>query len=162
MPDAVPQLALVALVGFILPIVPVFPVRLAMLIPVVSASVHPLLVVIAASLGSSLGTMPLYVLTREVNDLVVVQRWLAHGWVRRLLTYLNGKMFLCVLLFALLPLPDQLMSVVGGFEKYPAWKLSVGFFIGRLPYYCALAFLGARYAETIHGAARALWAVFGM
>lgn len=162
MPDAVPQLALVALVGFILPIVPVFPVRLAMLIPVVSASVHPLLVVLAASLGSSLGTLPLYALTREAGDIGTVKRWLAHGWMRKLLAFLNGKMFLSVLLFGLLPLPDQLMSVVGGLERYPAWKLSVGFFIGRLPYYCLLAFLGARYSGTINGAARALFAVFGM
>jgi membrane protein YqaA with SNARE-associated domain len=162
MPDVVPQLALVALVGFILPIVPVFPIRLVMLIPVVSASVHPLLVVFAASLGSSLGTLPLYALTREAGDIDTVKRWLAHRWIRGLLAYLNGKLFLCVLLFALLPLPDQLMSVVGGFERYPAWKLSVGFFIGRLPYYCLLAFFGARYSEAIHNAARTLFAAFGM
>jgi len=156
------QLGLVALVGFILPIVPVFPVRIAVLIPLAAASVNPLLVVLAASAGSSLGTLPLYAITREANDFAIVKRWRSHGWVRRLLRALEGRMFVCVLLFALLPLPDQLMSVISGFERYPAWKMTAGFFIGRLPYYLLLAFLGARFSETINGFSRAFVAAFGM
>jgi membrane protein YqaA with SNARE-associated domain len=162
MQETVIQLGLVALVGFILPIVPVFPVRLAFLIPLTAASVHPLLIVFAASVGSSMGTLPLYAITREAGDLATVQRWLSRRWMRRLLRALEGRMFVCILLFAFLPLPDQLMSVMGGFERYPAWKLMLGFFLGRLPYYLALAFLGARFGDTIHGLVRALYAAFGM
>ncbi len=162
MHSAVIELGLVMLVGFILPIVPIFPLRLAFLIPVVAASINPLLVVLAASVGSSLGTLPLYAVTREVSDLSTVKRWLSHGWMQKLLAALNRKMFVCVLIFALLPLPDQLMSIVSGFEDYPAWKLSLGFFIGRLPYYLLLAFLGVHFSGVIHGVAHTLFAAFGM
>ncbi len=162
MDEAVIQLGLVALVGFILPIVPVFPIRLALLIPVVAATVNPLLVVFAASVGSSVGTLPLYAVTREANDLATVKRWLSHHWMRKLVSALEGRMFACILLFALLPLPDQLMSVMSGFKGYPAWKMTLGFFIGRLPYYALLAFFGVRFSETINGVSRVLFTAFGM
>lgn len=156
------KLLVVFLVGFIIPIVPPFPVRLAFVIPVVSASVHPLAVVLVAALGSCLGTLPLYGLSVKAKDSRIVTRWLRHGWIRSFLRFLEGRMFLAVLLFALLPLPDQLMSIVGGLKRYPVKKLALGFFIGRLPYYCALAFLGSSERDAINGALRSVVTLFGM
>ncbi|MFH0828644.1 MAG: VTT domain-containing protein [Candidatus Kerfeldbacteria bacterium] len=156
------KLLFVFLVGFILPIVPPFPVRLAVVIPIVSASVNPIAVVLAAALGSSLGTLPLYGLSMKAKDTRLVKRWLRREWVRITLRFLEGKMFLTVLLFALLPLPDQLMSVIGGLQRYPARRMALGFFIGRLPYYCALAYLGSSERDIINGALKSFVALFGM
>ncbi len=154
-------LGLVFGVGFLLPIVPIFPLRLAILIPLAAAVVHPLLVVLAASIGSALGTIPLYAVTSGVRTTPTVQRWLARPWFRRMLTALEGRMFLTTLLFALLPLPDQLMSVVGGLRSYPVWRMAAAFFLGRLPYYLLLATIGAANSGRIQGAFRTVMHAFG-
>lgn len=156
------QLGTVFLVGFILPIVPVFPIRLALLIPLVSASVNPFAVVLSASLGSCLGTLPIYGLTAKAREHVVIERWTKRRWVMGTLRGLEGKMFLTVVLFALLPLPDQLMSVIGGLKRYPAGRMALGFFIGRLPYYALLAYIGRAHAQVINGSLQQLLALFGM
>lgn len=143
MPPAVLALAGVFLVGFILPVVPLFPIRLAALIPLAATVAHPAAVVLVASLGAALGTAPLYLVARQARESAAVQHWLERRWVRRFLGWLEGRMFLAAFLFALLPLPDQLISLAGGFKTYPLGRLCVAFFLGRLPYFTLLATLGA-------------------
>lgn len=156
------ELGIVFLVGFILPIVPVFPVRLAVLIPIVAATVNPVAVVLAASLGSCLGTLPLYAVTREAGKLAGVSRWMKHRWVAWLLRVLEGKMFLTIVLFALLPLPDPLMSVIGGLKNYPVGKMAFGFFLGRIPYYALLAWVGNANQDLLRATLHPLYALFGL
>ncbi len=156
------QLGTVFLVGFILPIVPVFPVRLIVLIPLVSATVDPIAVVLSASIGSCLGTLPIYGLAVKAKERAVVDRWMRRRWVQGMLRALEGRMFLTVVLFALLPLPDQLMSAIGGLKRYPAGRMALGFFIGRLPYYSLLAYIGSTQADAINSSFRRLLALLGI
>lgn len=158
----VAQLAAVFGVGFILPIVPVFPVRLAVLIPLVAAEVNPVLVVLAASLGAAIGTVPLYAVTRTARHIPSVQGWMERGWIRRLLLRLEGRVFLATFLFALLPLPDQLMSVVGGLKSYPVSRMALAFFLGRLPYFSLLAYIGASQRSSIQAGSEALLRWIGL
>jgi membrane protein YqaA with SNARE-associated domain len=152
----------VFLVGFLLPIIPLLPIRLALLIPVVASTVQPTVVAVTAGVGAALGTIPLYAITLRVEEDRRVLAWLQHEWMKKLLTFLEGKMFLAILLFALLPLPDQLMSVLGGFKRYPASRMILGFFLGRMPYFLALAYIGSANRQTIQGAWHAVIRTFGI
>ncbi len=160
--ESAEKLGLVFLVGFLIPIFPLFPIRLALLIPFVATSVHPFLVALAAAVGASVGTVPLYAVSWRFRDTRTVERWTRKGWAQKLLKFLQGKMFVSILLFALLPLPDQLMSVAGGLERYPVARLMLAFFIGRLPYFLALGYLGSTNREVIEGAWRHVLAAFGV
>ncbi len=156
------QLGLVFLVGFLLPIFPWFPIRLAFLIPLVATSVHPVAVALSAAVGASIGTIPLYAVSWRLRDTRTVERWRHQRWMQKLLKWLAGRMFVSIFLFALLPLPDQVMSLAGGLERYPVWRLALAFFLGRLPYFLALGFLGSTNREVIEGAWRHVLAAFGV
>lgn len=147
--SSVGQLAAIFLVGLLLPTFPFLPVRLAVLIPFAAATIHPLLVTLVASVATSLGTLPLYAFSNKAVDAKVVKRWLRRPWVRSLLQFLEGKMFLAILIFALLPLPDQLMSVLSGIKRYSPSKTALGFFLGRLPYFLLLSYFGASHRALI-------------
>lgn len=162
MTSAALELLLVAGVGFLLPLVPVFPLRLWVLIPLVASHVHPALVVLAAGIGTSLGTLPIYGIARGVRDTRTVDRWFQHGWARRLMAFLEGKMFLAILLFALLPLPDQLMSAASGLKRYPAWRVALAFCLGRLPYFIVLAYIGSTHREAVTNGVQRLLQAFGV
>lgn len=149
--DALLQLGAVFVVSFLLPIVPLLPIRLWVLIPLVAANVSPLLVALTAGVGASLGTLPLYAVSATAKDWTRVRRWLRHAWVRRWLQWLEGKLFWSVFVFALVPLPDQLASVASGLKNYPASRLAWAFFLGRMPYFLLLAFLGQANRELIQG-----------
>jgi len=156
------QLGLVALVGLVLPSVPWLPIRMAVLVPVAATTVSPWAVAGVASAFAAFGTLPLYAISRSARTTPVVQSWLRRRWVERVLGWLNGRMFISILVFALFPLPDQLMSFAGGIRRYPAWKFVVGFFLGRLPYFLGLAFLGAWNREAIQSLSEWLLRVIGL
>lgn len=149
-------------VGILLPIIPFFPVRLAVLIPIAASIISPWAVVITAAFGTSIGTLPLFLVGRRMRGYPAAQRWTAHRTIRTLLRVLNGHMFFATLVFALLPLPDQLMSVIAGYRSYPAWKMALGFFIGRLPYFVLLAWIGASNDEAVLGSLRTLLNLFSL
>lgn len=143
------ELGLVFLVGLILPIAPWLPLRPVVLVPLVATHGQPWLVALAASLGAVLGTVPWYGIAASAGSTVRVQRWLHRRWVTGLLGWLRGKTFLAVWLFALLPLPDQLISVAAGVERYPLRRMLLAFFLGRLPIFLALAYLGSTNRELL-------------
>lgn len=146
------ELVSVFFVGLLLPTFPWLPLRLAILIPLAAASINPWLVALTASTASALGTWPLYALSQRASADIRVRAWMNRPWVQRVLHYLERRMFLAILVFALLPLPDQIMSVSGGLRRYPVGRMMLAFFLGRLPYFLFLAWLGSTHRDTIEAA----------
>ncbi|MBI5405127.1 MAG: VTT domain-containing protein [Candidatus Kerfeldbacteria bacterium] len=146
------ELLSVFFVGLLLPTFPWLPVRLAILIPLAAASINPWLVALTAATASALGTWPLYALSQRAATDVRVKTWMDRPWVQRVLRFLERRMFLAILVFALLPLPDQIMSISGGLRRYPAGRMMLAFFLGRLPYFLFLAWLGSTQRATIEAA----------
>lgn len=143
------QLLTVFAVAFVLPIVPVLPIRPSLLVPLVAANVDPYAVAAVASLGAALGTLPLYAVAATTRNAERVKRWLQRRWVRGALAWLTGKTFFTIFVFALLPLPDQLMSVATGVQQYPARKVVLAFFLGRFPVFLLYALIGSANREWI-------------
>jgi len=141
------------LVSFVLPLIPVFPIRLAILIPLAATAVSPLVVAVVAAVGASLGTIPLYLLGRL---------WPRHPPSRRprrwlkIWLWLERHLFLAIVIFALFPLPDQVVSSLSGWQRYPLSRMLIAFFLGRLPYFLLLALAGYYWQDSI----RSGWQAF--
>lgn len=151
---AVVELGLVFVVGLLLPTFPWLPVRLAILVPLTATTVSPGLVALTAAVATALGTWPLYAVSRKASNHARVQAWMNRPRIRRIMRILEKRMFLMILLFALLPLPDQVMSISGGLRRYPACRMILGFFLGRLPYFFFLAWLGSAHRDEIAAASQ--------
>lgn len=162
MTEVLPKLASVFLASAIVPTVPFFPIRPTFLIPLVSITVSPVLVAVTGTIGAALGTLPLYAVTAKVKDYRSVRRWLRYPWVVRILTFLRGRLFLAFFLIALLPIPDQFVSLIGGVEAYPASRMLIALFLGRLPYFLLLAYLGVWNRDSLEAIRQGFFEFLGV
>lgn len=128
--------ALAPNINFFLPLRPVF------LIIGFAATMPWLLVASVATLGAILGTLPLYGVAYKATDIRKVHRWLAVGWIHRLLERFRKQTFLLIVLTILTPLPDQLIGIFGGLERYPFRRYLFANLVGRVLFYFPLAYLG--------------------
>lgn len=130
-------------INFFLPIRPTF-------LTIVLAQHIPWLVVGAVgTVGGVLGTLPLYGIAYKATDTKTVQRWLKHRSVQWLLNALKRKMFLLVILLVITPLPDQLIGLTAGTEKYSLRKYVLANILGRAVVYLPLAYVASRNAAAI-------------
>lgn len=147
------ELAVLFVVAAITPTINfLLPLRPTLLILVLSQQLPWLIVGIVASLGGTIGALPLYSIALKVSDTTTVHRWLQHGLVARLLRPLRTKMFLLLVLIIISPLPDQLIGLSGGAERYPVKKFLFANMIGRLLMYMPLAFVAAYFHSDISAA----------
>jgi len=121
----------------------VMPVRPIWLIVIFSQSYHWVLVAFIATLGATVGVIPLYKIIYNVQKGKSVQGWLRRRWVRRIMGMLKGRDFLAILVIVLTPLPDQLIGIVSGVNRYPMGKFLLANFLGRFAFYLIIAYLGA-------------------
>lgn len=128
--------ALAPNINFFLPIRPVF------LIIAFAATLPWPLVAAVAICGAVVGTLPLYGVAYKATDLRSVHRWLEIRWIHRLLERFRAQTFLLIVLTILTPLPDQLIGIFGGIERYPFRRFLLANLVGRLLFYFPLAYLG--------------------
>lgn len=98
------------------------------------------LVGVVASIGGTLGELTGYLLgywgqaTIKMGQLKIYQR--AEGWMKR-----HGSP--TVFVFALLPLPIDLVGIASGALKFPLWKFTLACWAGKLPKCIFVAYLGS-------------------
>lgn len=133
-------------INFFLPIRPT-------LLTILLVQRMPWLVVgIVGTVGGALGTLPLYGVAYKATDSKTVQRWLRYRPVKWILDALKGKIFLLIVLLVISPLPDQLIGITAGAEKYSARKFLLANFLGRAAVYLPLAYLAAQHEAAINTA----------
>ena len=99
---------------------------------------HPFLVGLSAGIGSALGEFTGYGLGYGGRKLMKKKsRWLkvAENWFKR-----NG--FITIFIFALTPLPDDVVGIIGGITKYDARKFFIASFLGKTILCLAISYLG--------------------
>ncbi|USN53843.1 MAG: VTT domain-containing protein [Candidatus Nomurabacteria bacterium] len=130
----------------------VSPFRPILLIIAFATHIHFLVVGVVASVGATLGTLPLYYVGRKTQEMEKVQTWLQHHskW-KRLLERVEHSTFLVLLLLLWTPLPDQLVGLYGGFERYTMKKFLLANFIGRAVWYIPLAFAATIFDDPLSG-----------
>lgn len=144
------ELAGLLLVAFLTPSINFFiPVRPTILTVLLARQMPWLAVGLVASIGGVLGVLPLYGIAYKATETRTIQRWLRIRSLRWLLEKLKRRFFLLVILLVVTPLPDQLIGIAGGAEKYPFGRFVLANLIGRSLVYLPLAWYAAHHAAQV-------------
>jgi membrane protein YqaA with SNARE-associated domain len=143
--SAYAELAFLFLASFLIPTFNfISPLRPIIIILGLSTHLPPLTVGLVASVGTTLGALPLYFVGRKLQSLDRVKNWLVkHPKIDRFMQKISHKPFLVVLCLLWFPFPDELVGLYGGFERYNVWKFLLANFIGRVVWYIPLALFGS-------------------
>lgn len=133
-------------INFFLPIRPTF-------LTILLAAHQPwFLVGLTAVTGGVMGVIPLYEVAYKVSEMKRVKRWLHMRGVGTVLQALKNRLFLLIVLLVITPLPDQLIGISAGAEKYPFGRFLLANFVGRAIIYFPLAYLAAHHQATVKNA----------
>lgn len=137
--------ALAPNINFFLPLRPVF-----LIVGLAATKPWPLVAAVATA-GAIVGTLPLYGMARKATDLRKVNRWLSIPGVRRFFERFRHQTFLLIVLTILTPVPDQLIGIFGGLERYPFRRFVLANLVGRILFYVPLAYLGHAGSDVVKG-----------
>jgi len=136
----------VFIISFIGSVSVVFPVPYTLVIFFLGSSLDPFLVAISGGLGSALGEFSGYALGYYGRRVVSEER-------RRKMNYMM-KLFdrygpVTIFLFALTPLPDDLLFIPLGVMRYPFWKAFIPALLGKTLMTFILAYSGQQSIASI-------------
>ncbi|MCZ2808120.1 MAG: VTT domain-containing protein [Candidatus Bathyarchaeota archaeon] len=136
----------VFIISFIGSVSVVFPVPYTIVIYLLGAVLDPFLVAVSGGLGAALGEFSGYALGYYGRTVVSEER-------RRKMDYMV-KIFdrygpVSIFLFALTPLPDDLLFIPLGVMRYPFWKAFIPALFGKTLMTFILAYSGQRSIELI-------------
>ncbi len=129
----------VVLVGFLSSFTLFIPSPAFALIPVLGATLNPLLVGVLAGIGSALGELISYGLGRGINKIAKKQKEKLSG-IKKLFQKYKPEVILFV--FAATPLPFDLVGIFCGSIGFPAKKFFIPTLIGKIVKYLILAYAG--------------------
>ena len=131
--------------SFVVAIWPIFPIRPSLMAITYGAIWNPLVVGFIAALGGTIAAVITYGLTYKATELKIAQRFLEKKYVAWLTNKLKNRMFWLIVFIVSTPLPDAIVGVLGGVEKYPFKKFLFANFVGRMTIYTATAFFANQY-----------------
>lgn len=136
----------VFVISFIGSISVVFPLPYTIIIPLLGTILDPFFVAISGGLGSALGEFSGYVLGYTGRAVVSEKR-------RKNMSYMV-KLFdrygpIAVFLFALTPLPDDLLFIPLGIMRYPFLRAFIPALLGKTLMTFVLAYVGQQYFELV-------------
>lgn len=141
-------------VTFLTPNISFFlPVRPTILTVVLAQTIPWYWIGLVATIGFTVGALPLYFAGWKASDTATARKWLEHKWFARLFQLLKKSMFALLLVLVITPLPDQLVGLAGGAEKYSLKKFLIANVLGRAIVYFPLAYIAA----TNHAAVQSAW-----
>lgn len=147
------ELAVLFLVCFLTPNLNfIIPVRPTILTIVLARDINWAAVGLVAAVGGVLGVLPLYGIAYKATDTKRVQRWLRLRWVQWILVKLRRRLFLLMVLLVVTPLPDQLIGITAGAERYGVRRFMAANFIGRVLIYLPLAYAASQNAAGLNQA----------
>jgi membrane protein DedA with SNARE-associated domain len=122
-----------------------FPVPYVITIYAFGATLNPILLGIACGLGSTIGEFSAYFVGRGGRR-VIDERYGKQLETAKLLVQKHGMAI--IFLFAVLPLPDDLILIPLGMLRYSLKKAIVAMFVGKLLMCTAVAYAG-RYSYSM-------------
>lgn len=122
-----------------------FPIRPTILTIILAQHLPWPVVGVVAGAGGVAGVLPLYGIAYKATDLRAIQRWLQHRWIAWLVNRLRRRLFLLVVLLVVTPLPDQLIGITAGVERYSFRRFLAANVLGRMLVYLPLAYAAAHY-----------------
>lgn len=148
--NSILELGVLFLVAFLAPNINFFlPIRPTIVTILLAQHLPWAAVGLVAVLGGIAGVLPLYGLAYQATDIQQVQRWLRYSPIRWILTKLKGKLFLATVLLVVTPLPDQLIGLTAGAERYSFRRFLAANALGRAIVYFPLAYFAASHATLI-------------
>ncbi|MFC1663446.1 VTT domain-containing protein [Patescibacteria group bacterium] len=132
--------------NFVLPLRPMF------FLFVLPTQINWIVVAIIGIIGSVIGTLPLFYITRGVKTTPAVKKWLSYRWVKWFLEKFKNRPFGLIIFLILTPAPDQLLGVLGGLEGYQLRKFILANVVGRIILYFPVAFAGYLFSGNINSA----------
>ncbi len=136
----------VFIISFIGSVSVVFPIPYTIVIFFLGKSLDPFLIAISGGLGSALGEFSGYTLGYYGRTVVSEER-------RRKMDYMvkvfNKYGSVSIFLFALTPLPDDLLFIPLGVMRYPFWKAFIPALLGKTLMTFILAYSGQQSIELI-------------
>ena len=115
----------------------VLPVPGIIIIMALGATLPPVFVGLAAGIGSAIGEMTAYVVGVGGRGLVENRRL-----YDRLVEWLRKWGVMIIFLFALTPLPFDLLGIVAGVLRFPLWKFFLACWLGKTLLNIIIAYAG--------------------
>lgn len=136
--------------SFLIANFPFLPMRPAIMAVYFAKDINFILVTLACVIGTTLGAIPAYGLTYKATELKQVEKWLNNKWIKKILDSIKHNMFLVIVLINITPLPDIMVGLIGGSEKYDFKKFVLANIVGRLIFYLPFALIGAYFSGDIN------------
>ncbi len=102
------------------------------------AAFNPCFIGLAAGIGGTIGEMTAYLLGYSGRGVVVNRRF-----YDRSVQWLEKWGVLTVFVFALTPLPFDVLGIAAGLLRFPLWKFFIACWLGKTILYIGMAFAGA-------------------
>lgn len=115
----------------------ILPVPGVIIILALGATLSPILVGLSAGVGAAVGEMTAYMVGLSGRGLVENRRL-----YDRLVEWLNKWGVLTVFIFALTPLPFDLLGIVAGVLRFPLWKFFIACWLGKTVQNIIVAYAG--------------------
>ena len=115
----------------------ILPVPGVIIILALGATLSPILVGLSAGVGAAVGEMTAYMVGLSGRGLVENRRL-----YDRLVEWLNKWGVVTVFIFALTPLPFDLLGIVAGALRFPLWKFFIACWLGKTVQNIIVAYAG--------------------
>ena len=115
----------------------VIPVPAIIIILALGAALPPVFVGLAAGIGSAIGEMTAYIVGVSGRGLVENRRL-----YDRLAEWLKKWGVMIIFLFAITPLPFDLLGIVAGVLRFPIWKFFLACWLGKTALNIIIAYAG--------------------
>ena len=120
---------------------------LAILLPM-GAAFNPFYIGLAAGVGGAIGEMTAYLAGYSGRGI-----WSDNKWYLRAVSWLQKWGTPVIFLFAVTPLPLDVMGMAAGNLRYPWWKYFVACIPGKIIKYIVLAYAGQQFYATFMSSA---------
>lgn len=124
----------------------IFPLPYTLVIYVMGGLLNPFFIAVAGGLGSAIGELSGYILGYYGRAMVSKERQRKMGYMMKIFDHYGP---LAIFLFALTPLPDDLLFIPLGIMRYKFVKAFIPCFLGKLLMSYILAYSGQRSIEFI-------------
>ncbi len=136
----------VFIISFIGSVSVVFPIPYTIVIYILGSFLDPLFVSISGGLGSALGEFSGYVLGYYGRSVISKERQRRMDYMVKVFAKYGPA---AIFLFALTPLPDDLLFIPLGVMRYPFWKAFIPALFGKIFMIFILAYSGQQSFELI-------------
>ncbi len=111
------------------------------LLMILSLKLNPFLLSLSAALGSSFGELTSYILSYGSLKVIEKKKESIEKYINKIKMLGRKSTFALIFLFALTPLPDDIIGIYCGLTNYDVKKYFIATFLGKFLFFIALTYL---------------------